>query len=149
MTRKEFGERIAEIDPESAEAVDELAALFEEDYRSAGKDLNDPAVIQEIHTAVQADLEHFMRKYDDLLEKINDELRKAGATEAQINWGLFGNVELPVISYFRSNSMAKKLIRISYQIIFCLGELKMLSRYTDIDLNTLTCIQREYRRRFG
>ena len=80
MTRKEFGERIAEIDPESAEAVDELAALFEEDYRSAGKDLNDPAVIQEIHTAVQADLEHFMRKYDDLLEKINDELRKAGAT---------------------------------------------------------------------
>jgi hypothetical protein len=31
MTRKEFNERMAQIDPESEDAVDELASLFEED----------------------------------------------------------------------------------------------------------------------
>ena len=90
---------MTQIDPESEGAVDQLAALFEEDYLSSGKDLNDPAVIEEIHTAAETDLEHFKGRYDELLEKINGELRKAGATEAQINWGLFGNVELPTLSY--------------------------------------------------
>ena len=79
MTRREFTERMAQIDPESEEAVDKLAALFEEDYLSSGKDLNDPAVIEEIHIAAKTDLEHFKGRYDELLEKINGELRKAGA----------------------------------------------------------------------
>jgi len=149
MTRREFTERMAQIDPESEEAVDKLAALFEEDYLSSGKDLNDPAVIEEIYTAAKADLETFMGKYDELLEKINGELRKAGATEAQINWGLFGNVELPTLSYIRCNAMAKKMIHVSYQITYCLGELKMLSKYTDVDMDALSRIQREYKRRFG
>lgn len=48
MTRKEFNERMAQIDPESEDAVDELASLFEEDYLTAGRDLNDPAVIEDI-----------------------------------------------------------------------------------------------------
>lgn len=149
MTRKEFTERMAQIDPESEDAVDELASLFEEDYHTAGRDLNDPAVIEDILLDAKADLENFMGKYDDLLGKIHKELRKAGATEAQINWGLFGNIELPTVSYIRCNSLAKKMIRISYQITYCLGELKMLSRYTDVDTDELARIQREYRRRFG
>ncbi len=149
MTRKEFTERMAQIDPESEDAVDELASLFEEDYLTAGRDLNDPAVIENILLDAKADLEDFMGKYDDLLGKIHKELRKAGATEAQINWGLFGNIELPTVSYIRCNSLAKKMIRISYQITYCLGELKMLSRYTDVDTDELARIQREYRRRFG
>ena len=149
MTRREFAERMAQIDPESEEAVDKLAALFEEDYLSSGKDLNDPAVIEEIHTAAKADLENFMEKYDELLERVNSELRKAGATEAQINWGLFGNVELPTLSYIRCNAMAKKMIHVSYQITYFLGELKMLSKYTDVDMDALAGIQREYKRRFG
>jgi len=90
-----------------------------------------------------------MQKYDGLLEKINNELRKAGATEAQINWGLFGDVELSTIPYIRCNAMARKLIRLSYQITYCLGELKMLSKYTEVDVDELARIQREYRRRFG
>ena len=129
MTRREFTERMAQIDPESEEAVDKLAALFEEDYLSSGKDLNG--------------------RYDELLEKIIGELRKAGATEAQINWGLFGNVELPTLSYIRCNAIAKKMIHVSYQITYCLGELKMLSKYTDVDMDALSRIQREYKRRFG
>ncbi len=149
MTRREFTERMAQIDPESEEAVDKLAALFEEDYLSSGKDLNDPAVIEEIHIAAKTDLEHFKGRYDELLEKINGELRKAGATEAQINWGLFGNVELPTLSYIRCNAIAKKMIHVSYQITYCLGELKMLSKYTDVDMDALSRIQREYKRRFG
>ena len=149
MTRREFTERMAQIDPESEEAVDKLAALFEEDYLSSGKDLNDPAVIEEIHIAAKTDLEHFKGRYDELLEKINGELRKAGATEAQINWGLFGNVELPTLSYIRYNAIAKKMIHVSYQITYCLGELKMLSKYTDVDMDALSRIQREYKRRFG
>ena len=149
MTRREFRERMAQIDPESEGAVYQLATLFEEDYLSSGKDLNNPAVIEELHTEAKADLEHFMGKYDELFEKINGELRKAGATEAQINWGLFGNVELPTLSYIRCNAMAKKMIHISYQIIYCLGELKMLSKYTDVDTDELSRLQREYRRRFG
>ena len=149
MTRREFTERMAQIDPESEEAVDKLAALFEEDYLSSGKDLNGPAVIEEIHIAAKTDLEHFKGRYDELLEKINGELRKAGATEAQINWGLFGNVELPTLSYIRCNAIAKKMIHVSYQITYCLGELKMLSKYTDVDMDALSRIQREYKRRFG
>ena len=149
MTRREFTERMAQIDPESEEAVVKLAALFEEDYLSSGKDLNDPAVIEEIHIAAKTDLEHFKGRYDELLEKINGELRKAGATEAQINWGLFGNVELPTLSYIRCNAIAKKMIHVSYQITYCLGELKMLSKYTDVDMDALSRIQREYKRRFG
>lgn len=149
MTRKEFNERMVQIDPESENAVDKLASLFEEDYLTTGRDLNDPAVIEDILLATKADLENFMEKYDDLLGKIHGELRKAGATEAQINWGLFGNIELPAVSYIRCNSLAKKMIRISYQITYCLGELKMLSKYADVDTNELAKIQREYRRRFG
>ncbi len=149
MTKKEFTERMAQIDPYSDGAVDQLAALFEEDYLTAGRDLNDPAVAEQILAEAKADLALFMGKYDDLLEKIHGELRKAGATEAQINWGLFGNVELPTLSYIRCNSMAKKMIRIGCQITFCLGEIKMLSKYTEIDLDELIRIQREYRRRFG
>ena len=106
-------------------------------------------MIEELHTEAKTDLEHFMGKYDELFEKINGELRKAGATEAQINWGLFGNVELPTLSYIRCNAMAKKMIHISYQITYCLGELKMLSKYTDVDTDELSRLQREYRRRFG
>ena len=46
--------------------------------------------------------------------------------------------------------MAKKLIRYSYQITYCLGELKMLSKYTDrVDIEELEIIRKEYRRRFG
>ena len=116
MTRKEFNERMAQVDPESEDAVDELASLFEEDYLTTGRDLNDPAVIEDILLAAKADLENFIEKYDDLLGKIHGELRKAGATEAQINWGLFGNIELPAVSYIRCNSLAKKLIHISYHI---------------------------------
>ena len=99
---------MAQIDPESEDAVDELASLFEEDYLTAGRDLNDPAVIEDILLGAKADLENFMEKYDDLMGKIHGELRKAGATEAQINWGLFGNIELPTVSYIRCNSLAKR-----------------------------------------
>ena len=140
---------MAQIDPESEDAVDELASLFEEDYLTAGRELNDPAVIEDILLGAKTDLENFMKKYDDLMGKIHGELRKAGETEAQINWGLFGNIELPTVSYIRCNSLAKKMIRISYQITYCLGELKMLSKYTDVDTDELARIQREYRRRFG
>lgn len=149
MTRKEFAERMDQIDPGSAEAVDQLAKLFEEDYISSGRDLSDPAVIQSLLDSAKADLEHCMKQYDRLLMKINGELRKAGATEAQINWGLFGDVELPTLAYLRCNRMAKKLILYSYQISYCLGELKMLGRYADVDEAELRRIRREYGKRFG
>ena len=149
MTKKEFADRMAQIDPESPNAPSELAVLFEEDYLTTGKDLNDPETVDNLRDTAENDLNYFMQKYDHLLQRINDELRKAGATEVQITWGLFGDVELPTFSYFRCNIMAKKLIRLSYQITYCLGELKMLSRYTDVDQDELNRIQREYRRRFG
>ena len=84
---------MAQIDPESPNAPDELAVLFEEDYLTAGKDLNDPETVKNLQITAENDLRYLMQKYDSLLEKINHELRKAGATEAQINWGLFGDVE--------------------------------------------------------
>ena len=139
-----------QIDPEASEAVDELALLFERDYQETGRDLNDPVMLDDLIESAEADMEHFMAKYDDLLSKINGELRKAGATEAQINWGLFGDVELPTASYLRCNLMAKKLIQCSYQITYCLGELKMLSRYTDnVQHDELEKIRKDYVRRFG
>ena len=140
---------MAQIDPESPNAPEKLADLFEEDYLTEGKNLTDPDTIENLLTTAEGDLRFFMQKYDDLLEKINEELRKAGATEAQINWGLFGNVELPTFSYVRCNHMARKMIRLNYQIVYCLGELKMLSKYTDVDADELARIQREYGRRFG
>ena len=149
MTRKEFANRMAQIDPESPNAPDELAVLFEEDYLTAGKDLNDPETVKNLQITAENDLRYLMQKYDSLLEKINHELRKAGATEAQINWGLFGDVELSTIPYIKCNALARKLIRLSYQITYCLGELKMLSKYTKVDLDELARVQREYRRRFG
>ena len=150
MTRKEFADLINQIDPESPTAMDDLAALFERDYQEAGRDLTDPDVTEELKTAAEAELQHHISRYDDLLEKINRELRKAGATEAQINWGLFGDVELPTLAYLHCSQMAKKLIRHSYQITYCLGELKLLSKYSaDVDTEELERIRREYRRRFG
>lgn len=150
MTRKEFASHMAHIDPEASTAVDELADLFERDYQEQGRDLADPDMIEDMKSATEADLHHHMRRYDDLLDKINNELRKAGATEAQINWGLFGDVELPTLSYMRCNRMAKSLIQHSYQITYCLGELKMLSRYTDnVQHDELEKIRKDYGRRFG
>ena len=150
MTRKEFANHMAHIDPEASTAVDELADLFERDYQEQGRDLTDPDMIEDMKSVTEADLHHHMRRYDDLLDKINQELRKAGATEAQINWGLFGNVELPTLSYFRCNRMARSLIQHSYQITYCLGELKMLSKYSDIvQQNELERIRKDYGRRFG
>lgn len=150
MTRKEFANHMAHIDPEASTAVDELADLFERDYQEEGRDLTDPDMIEELKSAAEADFHHHLRRYDDLLDKVNQELRKAGATEAQINWGLFGNVELPTLSYLRCNRMAKRLIQHSYQITYCLGELKMLSKYTDnVQQNELERIRKNYGRRFG
>ena len=150
MTRKEFADHMNRIDPESPTAVDDLAALFEKDYQEEGRDLTDQAVAEELKATAEADLHHHMTCYDDLLGKINGELRKAGATEAQINWGLFGDVELPALAYLRCNNMAKRLIQHSYQITYCLGELKMLSRYTDhVDVAELERVRKEYRRRVG
>ena len=140
---------MAQIDPEAKTAPDELAALFEEDYLTAGKELNDSAVIEDLRNTAEADLQYFMEKYDVLLDKINSELRKAGATEAQFNWGLFGDVELSMISYARCNLMVRKLVRLSWQITYCLGEMKMLGKYTEVDMDELMRIQREYKRRFG
>ena len=147
MTRTELKKRMAQIDPESPTAVDELAALFKQDYLEEGTDLESRAA--DIRARAEADLQHYMKGYDSLLEKIHAELRKAGATEAQINWDLFGDVELPTISYLRCNRMAKKLIWYSYQITYCLGELKMIGECTDVDLRELESIRKEYRRRFG
>ena len=150
MTRKEFANHMAQIDPEASTAVEELADLFERDYQEEGRDLTDPDLIEDLKSAAEADLHHHMDHYDDLLEKINQELRKAGATEAQINWGLFGDVELPTLSYLRCNRMAKSLIKHSYQITYCLGELKMLSKYTDsLVKDELKRIRKDYGRRFG
>ena len=85
MTRKEYAEKLAEIDPEQPDALDKLAALNEADYIERGENLNDPDVIDELYESTVADLERCKEKYDDLLGRINSELRKAGATEAQIN----------------------------------------------------------------
>lgn len=101
MTRKEFSDHMKKIDPESPTVMDELAALFERDYQEEGRDLSDPVMIENLQIAAEEDLHYHMSRYDDLLEKINGELRKAGATEAQINWGLFGNVELPTVPYLQ------------------------------------------------
>ena len=44
--------------------------------------------------------------------------------------------------------MANRLIQHIYQITYCLGELKMLSKYTDcVDKDELERIGTEYRRR--
>ena len=149
MERREFNKRLQQVDPDAPHALEELAALFEEDYLSEGRDLKDPAVSGELRARTMEDLEIHMARYDAVLEKLKVELRRAGATEAQINWELFGNVELPPIPYFLCNIRARKLIRISHQILFCLAELKMLGKYTDVDEAELARIRCEYGRRFG
>ena len=149
MERREFNQRLQQVDPDAQHALEELAALFEEDYLSEGRDLKDPAVSGELRDRTMEDLEIHMARYDAVLEKLKVELRRAGATEAQINWELFGNVELPPIPYFLCNIRARKLIRISYQILFCLAELKVLGKYTDVDEAELARIRCEYGRRFG
>ncbi len=149
MKRREFYERMSQIDPESSEALESLAALFEEDYLTGGRDLKDPVTAEDILTRTRADLEKYMSRYDGLKDRIDAELRKAGATEAQINWGLFGDVELPTAAYLRCNLWARKLIRCSYQILYCLAELKMIGRYTEVDREELRHIQIDYGRRYG
>ena len=71
MKRREFYQRLQDIDPEDRRAMEQLAELFEEDYVTAGEDLTDPAVAEDIRARAQADMEYFMAKYDALLEKIN------------------------------------------------------------------------------
>ena len=150
MTEKEYAEQLAKIDPEQPDALDRLAALNEADYIESGENLNDPAIVAELYDSAMENMERYKEKYDKLLDKINGELRKAGATEAQINWGLFGDVELPTLAYLRCNAMAKKLIQYSCQIVYCLGELQLLSKYTDrVDMEKVRQIRKEYRRRFG
>ena len=105
--------------------------------------------LSKIFSLVPEDLEHNKACYDVRKEKIDAELRKAGATEAQINWGLFENIELPTFSYMRCNRWANQLIRYSYQIQYCLAELKMLGKYTEIDEEELKAIRRDYCRRYG
>ena len=150
MTRKEYAQQIAKIDPEQPDALDRLSALNETDYIERGENLNDPDVVDDLYDSAMEELERYKEKYDDLLGRINSELRKAGATEAQINWGLFGDVELPTMAYLYCNAMARKLIQYSFQIVYCLGELQMLSKYTDrVDMEEVRKIRKEYRRRFG
>ena len=45
------------------------------------------------------------------------------------------------------NRWARQLIRYSYQIQYCLAELKMLGKYTEIDEEELKAVQRDYGRR--
>ena len=71
------------------------------------------------------------------------------ATDAQINWGLFGNVELPTVPYLLCNFRARKLIRLSYRILYCLAELNMIGKYTEVDGEELERVRRDYGRRFG
>ena len=85
MTKKEFIDRIDQIDPDDSEALDQLAELFEEDYLTAGENLNDPEVIEDLLLSAREDLEHNKACYDVRKDRIDAELRKAGATEAQIN----------------------------------------------------------------
>ena len=150
MTRLEFLKKMDQIDPDGPYAVDELAPVLEEYCLSSGDNLNDPETAANYYTDVKADLKSYMDRYDFLLEKLHKELRKAGATEAQINWDLFGNVELGRFAWLRCNRMAKALINLSYEIRYCLAELKMLSKYTDqVDLKEIARVQREYRNRYG
>lgn len=149
MKRKEFMERINQIDLETPESLDLLAELFEEDYLSSKKDLSDRQTVEELLSQAKSDLDSYEEKYDAIRLKIEKELRRAGATEAQINWGLYGNVELSTGAYFKCNFMAKKLIRYSYQILYCLAELKMLSKYIDIGIPDLKQIRQDYGRRYG
>ena len=99
MTKKEFIDRIEQIDPDDSNALDRLSDLFEEDYLTAGENLNDQEVIEDLLARAREDLEHNKACYDIRKDRIDAELRKAGATEAQINWGLFENIELPTFSY--------------------------------------------------
>ena len=149
MTKKEFIDRIEQIDPDDSDALDRMAELFEEDYMTAGENLNDPEVIEDLLARAREDLEHNKACYDIRKDRIDAELRKAGATEAQINWGLFENIELPTFSYIRCNWWARQLIKYSYQIQYCLAELKMLGKYTEIDEEELKAVRRDYGRRYG
>ena len=149
MKRREFYQRMQQIDPEAPRALAQFADLFEEDYVTAGEDLKDPAVTDELRARAREDMEFYMARYDVLQEKINADLRRAGATDAQINWGLFGNVELPLVLYLLCNYRAKRLIGFSYRILYCLAELDMLGRYTDVDTEELERIRRDYGRKFG
>lgn len=150
MTRLEFGRRMSEIDPDQPDAIDKLVPILEEYCIEAGDDLSDSDTAEDYYSHVIADLKILMDKYDRVLEKLHSELRKAGATEAQVNWGLFGNVELGRFACFRCNRLTKSLTNLSYEIKYCLAELKMLSKYTDqVDLKEIGRIQREYRNRYG
>ena len=150
MNRLEFLKRMDQIDPDGPNAIDELAPVLEEYCLDSGDNLNDPETAANYYADVKADLEAFMDRYDTLLEKLHGELRRAGATEAQVNWGLFGNVELGRLAWLRCNRLAKSLANLSYEIKYCLAELKMLSKYTaQVDLKEIGRIQREYRNRYG
>lgn len=43
----------------------------------------------------------------------------------------------------------ERLVRISYQILYCLAELKMVGKYADVDQEELERIRRDYGRRYG
>ena len=122
MTKKEFIDRIEQIDPDDSEALDRLSELFEEDYLTAGENLNDPEVIENLLARAREDLEHNKACYDVRKDRIDAELRKA--------W-------------------ARQLIKYSYQIQYCLAELKMLGKYTEIDEEELKAVRRDYGRRYG
>lgn len=150
MTRLEFGRRMSAIDPDQPDAIDKLVPILEEYCIESGDDLNDSDTAEDYYSGVMADLKNLMNRYDLVLEKLHGELRKAGATDAQVNWGLFGNVELGRLAWLRCNRLAKSLANISYEIKYCLAELKMLSKYTDqVDLKDIVRIQRDYRNRYG
>ena len=62
MKRREFYQRLQAIDPEDRRAMEQLAELFEEDYVTAGENLTDPAVAEDIRARAQADMEYLDRK---------------------------------------------------------------------------------------
>ena len=71
MTKKEFIDRIEQIDPDDSEALDRLSELFEEDYLTAGENLNDPEVIENLLARAREDLEHNKACYDtDIVREI-------------------------------------------------------------------------------
>ena len=101
-------------------------------------DFTDTAALEEKYESLKAELLETTRVYDSLLEKLHDILRKNGATEAQLTWNIYSNVEMNLLTGRKYYKVAEELYRKTLSILYYLAFLQVLNQYRNPDTEELT-----------
>ena len=130
--------KLDRVDKSSSRAVDEMADILQAELEAKNADFTDTAALEEKYESLKTDLLDATRAYDSLLEKLHDILRKNGATEAQLTWNIYSNVEMNLLTGRKYYKVAEELYRKTRSILYYLAFLQVLNQYRNPDTEELT-----------